>query len=264
MLPYRFVVEGANLYYATMHLTTMGIFLVWLFLRHRDRYRPVRTTLALTTLGCLLVQFVPVAPPRMLPGFVDTGTRYGQSVYSNGLPIDQLSAMPSVHVAWAALVGYFVWQCSPSRWRFIGPLHFVLTVLVVVVTGNHWWLDGIVAVAILRRGGVARHRPAVRGCGCPEPRPRRANRPGRCPGARASGSRGRRAAGLSTPTHALPRGAIEDRVMPEKPRSEHTRPRTLLGLLGVGLAVTIVCAGLYVVGMFVVLAVGMSHYGSNK
>jgi hypothetical protein len=25
----------------------------------------------------------------------------------------------------------------------------VLTILVVVVTANHWWLDGIVAVAIL-------------------------------------------------------------------------------------------------------------------
>jgi hypothetical protein len=28
-------------------------------------------------------------------------------------------------------------------------LHSVVTCLVVVSTGNHWWLDGIVAVAIL-------------------------------------------------------------------------------------------------------------------
>jgi hypothetical protein len=28
-------------------------------------------------------------------------------------------------------------------------LHSVLTILVVVVTGNHWWLDGIVAVMVL-------------------------------------------------------------------------------------------------------------------
>jgi membrane-associated phospholipid phosphatase len=85
----------------------------------------------------------------MLPGFVDTGLRFDQSVYSNGLPIDQLSAMPSIHVAWAALLGYYVWRVSPSRWRFVGPAHTVITCVVVVVTANHWWLDGIAGVAIL-------------------------------------------------------------------------------------------------------------------
>lgn len=149
VLPHPLVVEAANLYYATMHMTSMLIFLVWLFVRHRSEYRPIRSVMALTTLGCLLVQLVPVAPPRMLPGFVDTGLRYGQSVYSNGLPIDQLSAMPSIHVGWAVLIGYYVWRVSPSRWRFIGVLHAAITCVVVVVTGNHWWLDGIVAVAIL-------------------------------------------------------------------------------------------------------------------
>lgn len=149
VLPHPLIVEAANLYYASMHMTCMLIFLVWLFVRHRSDYRPIRSVMALTTLGCLLVQLVPVAPPRMLPGFVDTGLRYGQSVYSNGLPIDQLSAMPSIHVGWAVLLGYYVWRVSPSRWRFIGPLHAAITCVVVVATGNHWWLDGIVAVAIL-------------------------------------------------------------------------------------------------------------------
>jgi hypothetical protein len=149
ILGHRPVVEAANLYYAAMHMTTMLIFLIWLFVRHRDRIRPVRQVMAWTTLGCLLVQLMPVAPPRMLPGIVDTGMRYGQSVYSNGLPIDQLSAMPSVHVAWAVVVGYYAWRVSTSRWRYLGPAHAVVTILVVVVTGNHWWLDGIVAVAIL-------------------------------------------------------------------------------------------------------------------
>lgn len=150
VLGHPLLVEAANLYYATMHLTTMLIFLVWLFVRHRDVYPRARTVLAFTTLGCLLVQLVPVAPPRMLPGFVDTGLAYGQSVYSNGLPIDQLSAMPSLHVAWAALVGYYGWRAlRPSRWRWLPPAHTAVTVFVVVATGNHWWLDGIVAVAIL-------------------------------------------------------------------------------------------------------------------
>jgi hypothetical protein len=127
----------------------MLTFLIWLFVRHRDQYRPVRQVMAWTTLGCLLVQLVPVAPPRMLPGFVDTGLLTHQSVYSNGLAIDQLSAMPSVHVAWAVIVGYYAWRISPSRWRWLGPAHTVTTILVVVTTANHWWLDGIVAVLIL-------------------------------------------------------------------------------------------------------------------
>jgi heme A synthase len=151
ILGHDLVVQSANLYYAAMHMTTMLTFLIWLFVRHRDRYRPVRQVMAWTTLCCLLVQLLPVAPPRMFHdlGIVDTGLIYHESVYSNGLPIDQLSAMPSVHVAWAVLVGYYTWRISTSRWRLLGPLHAVLTILVVVVTGNHWWLDGIVAVAIL-------------------------------------------------------------------------------------------------------------------
>ena len=143
------VVHFFNYYYAAMHFTTMLLFLIWLFARHRDRYRPVRQVMAWTTLGCLIVQLMPVAPPRMLPGIIDTGLRYHESVYSNGLPIDQLSSMPSVHVAWAVLVGYYTWRISPSRWRYLGPAHSVLMTFVVVATGNHWWLDGIVAVAIL-------------------------------------------------------------------------------------------------------------------
>jgi hypothetical protein len=153
VLGQRLVIEGANLYYATMHFTMMFVFLLWLFVRHRDRYRPIRQVLAWTTLGCLLVQLIPVAPPRMLAGIVDTGLVYHQSVYSGGLEVDQLSAMPSVHVAWAVLVGYYAWRVSPSRWRYVAVLHTALTAFVVVVTGNHFWLDGIVAVALLALSG---------------------------------------------------------------------------------------------------------------
>jgi hypothetical protein len=149
VLGHSLVVQTINLYYATMHFSMMFVLLVWLFVRHRDRYRPVRSVLALTTLACLLVQFMPVAPPRMIHGIVDTGMLYGQSVYSNGLAFDQLSAMPSVHVAWAVLVGYYVWRIGNGRWRYLGPAHSVITIFVVVATGNHWWLDGIVAVALL-------------------------------------------------------------------------------------------------------------------
>jgi len=149
VLGHRLVVQAANLYYAAMHMTVMLVFLIWLFVRHRDRYRPVRQVLAWTTLGCLLVQLMPVAPPRMLPGIVDTGVLYDQSVYSSGLAADQLSAMPSVHVGWALLVGWAVLRISRSRYRWWVLIHPVLTVFVVVATANHFWLDGIVAALLL-------------------------------------------------------------------------------------------------------------------
>ena len=141
--------QAANVYYATMHFGVLFVFLLWLFVRHRDSYAPVRNTLALTTLACLLIQLLPVAPPRLLSGFVDTAERYGQSVYSLGFGADELSAMPSVHVAWAVLVGWYAVRIGRSAWRWLGAAHAVVTVLVVVVTANHWWADGAVAVAVL-------------------------------------------------------------------------------------------------------------------
>ncbi len=153
VLPYRGLVEAANSYYALVHVPALVAFLVWLFARHRDRYPTVRNVLAIATGAALAVQLVPLAPPRMLPrlGFVDTAARYHQSVYEplgRGLA-GQLSAMPSVHVAWAVLIGVAVWAIGRGPGRWIGPGHAVTTVLVVVVTANHWWLDGIVAVMLL-------------------------------------------------------------------------------------------------------------------
>lgn len=149
VLGHPLLTQAANLYYATMHFGALFAFLLWLFAQHREHYAPVRTTLALTTLACLLIQLMPVAPPRLMGGFVDTAAQYGQSVYGLGLGADQLSAMPSVHVAWAVLVGWYAVRVGSGRLRWVALAHPVATVLVVVSTANHFWLDGIVAVAVL-------------------------------------------------------------------------------------------------------------------
>lgn len=153
LIPHSFWTQVANIYYAGAHVPAMGIFLVWLFARHRHEYPAWRNTLALVTGVCLLVQLVPVAPPRLTDetGMIDTGVAYGQSVYGvlgRGIA-GQLQAMPSIHVAWAALIGWAVWTVSTSRWRWTGPAHFAITFVVVAVTGNHYWLDGIVAMLLL-------------------------------------------------------------------------------------------------------------------
>jgi hypothetical protein len=153
LLPSATVMHFLNAYYAVLHVPALIACLVWLFVTHRDQYPSLRTTLALTTGACLLVQLVPVTPPRMYPGlgFVDAGAVFGPTVYGKvGTGIsDQLSAMPSVHVAWASLVALAVIVAGTSRWRYWILAHPFLTIVAVTATANHWWLDGIVAIAIL-------------------------------------------------------------------------------------------------------------------
>ena len=148
-LPHPVLVQAFNLYYDTLHFALLGVCLVWLYVRHRDAYPAIRNTVALFTGASLLIQLIPVAPPRLLPGtgLVDTAVRYGQSVYSwrGGFNADEFSAMPSVHVGWAFIVAIAVITASRRRWRWLAAAYPMLTMLVVVVTANHFWLDGIVS-----------------------------------------------------------------------------------------------------------------------
>jgi hypothetical protein len=173
ILGHPFLVQVCNIYYATMHFGMLLAVLLWLYIRHRDAYRRTRTLIVLTTTACLLVALVPVSPPRLIHvGMVDTAAAYGQSVYAAGqLGADQYSAMPSVHVAWAFLVAVAVIGATRSRWRWLILVHTAVTVYVVVVTANHFWLDGVVAVALLgislavqviSRRIVQRHRRLTR------------------------------------------------------------------------------------------------------
>lgn len=153
VLPHHGLVKFSNIYYAGAHLNSMWIFLLWMFLRHRDQYTRWRNIVVLSTGFCLLVQMIPVAPPRFLDtiGVVDAPLMYGQSVYGaygQGIA-DQLSAMPSVHVGWAVLIAYAVITVSSSRWRWLVLVHMTLTIFVVVATGNHFWLDGVAAAALV-------------------------------------------------------------------------------------------------------------------
>ena len=152
--------DVADVFYAYAHLNGTAAFVIWLWWRHREVYPRARFVIITSTLACFLVQAVPVAPPRLLPdlGFVDTALRDGRSVYGtfgSGMS-NQLAAMPSVHVGWAVIVAWYVWWCAPRRWRWVGPVHAVTTVLVVVGTANHWWLDGLVAAGFVALAMLAR------------------------------------------------------------------------------------------------------------
>ena len=140
-------------YYAVAHVPGIVVFLVWMYARHRDVYPHWRNALAIVTAFCLFIRFVKVAPPRYLTelGYVDLSVIYGIDVYGEaGTGVSsQFAAMPSLHVAWAAVAAFGALAGSTSRWRWIGMAHLVLTLFVVAATGHHWWLDGIVALGLL-------------------------------------------------------------------------------------------------------------------
>lgn len=153
VLQYDTLARVTNLYYATLHVPTLIAFLVWLFVRHRNHYPHWRNGLVLLTAACLVIRFVRVAPPRFLGelGYVDLATRYGFEVYGpvgTGVS-DQFAAMPSIHVGWAAVVSFGIVVAGTSRWRWLALGHLIITMIVVSATGNHWWLDGIVSIALL-------------------------------------------------------------------------------------------------------------------
>jgi hypothetical protein len=149
------LMHAANIYYAGMHFPVTLLALIWLFFLRPSHYLWARRALVTATAVGLVIEFVyPLAPPRMLTGlgFVDAAEQLGESVYDapgvSGLT-NQFAAMPSLHVGWAVLVAIVLISASESRWRWLFAAHPVLTALVVVVTANHFWLDGIVGAALV-------------------------------------------------------------------------------------------------------------------
>jgi hypothetical protein len=152
VLAHHWLAQAANYYYAYAHWLSVDVVLAWLWLRHRDRYVVTRTALVGFTGGCLLLHLISTAPPRLLTQthLVDTAALLGQSVYGDTPGIsDHLSAMPSIHVGWAVLFAVAAWGTRSLSARILTIAHAALTTYVVVVTGNHFWLDGIVAAAMV-------------------------------------------------------------------------------------------------------------------
>lgn len=155
LLPHDLLISLANSYYAYVHFPATAACLIWLYLRHPAHYRLTRNLLAWLTAAAFAIHvFFPLAPPRLTAatGLLDTGTLYGPAVY--GPPdtdtlSNQYAAMPSLHAGWAVVIALALISTTRGRWRRLWLAHPLITLLVVVTTGNHYWLDAIVAVALL-------------------------------------------------------------------------------------------------------------------
>jgi hypothetical protein len=150
------VIHLVDMYYEYVHFTDFVLVTAWLLIRYPEYFRWFRRVLVFITGWELIGHFVyPLAPPRMRPdlGMVDSAQLDGHSVYGHSYAnhgwFNQYAAMPSMHVGWAFFFALVVITVARSRWRWLILAHPVLMTLTVVLTGNHYWLDGIVGVALL-------------------------------------------------------------------------------------------------------------------
>jgi hypothetical protein len=153
----------ADYAYASLHYIVTLVVLLWLWRAHRDAYVPARRWLTAATL-LALVGFAtfPLAPPRELPGFIDTMARYGQYGWwgtaasaPKGLGglTNQYAAMPSLHIGWAS---WCAWQIASNARRrlvrLVAIAYPAFMILVVLGTANHYLADVVAGLLVLVLG----------------------------------------------------------------------------------------------------------------
>lgn len=90
-------------------------------------------------------------------GFVDTldtvrGLWSFNSDAMQGIS-NQYAAMPSLHIGWAAWCAFALWPVLRRRWMKVAVMAYpALTFLVIVATGNHFWLDAAGGLVTLAAG----------------------------------------------------------------------------------------------------------------
>ena len=165
-----------NVWYGSAHFLVTAAVGVWLFRRDPGRYTLWRNTLAVTT-ALALIGFAayPLMPPRLLDfpfhniaahrpyGFVDTLARYGGSWSFGSGAVEKVSnqfaAMPSLHIGWSVCCTLAVFPRCRRWWtRALAVVYPLLTLLCIVVTANHFFLDAVGGLVVLG-GGVALARP---------------------------------------------------------------------------------------------------------
>ncbi len=155
-------VEVFNVLYSHAFLAVVIGTLLWLVVADPPRYRLYRDALGISAaLAIVLIAAHPVAPPRLMPGLgiEDTVAAAGNThAFAN-----EYAAIPSLHVGWTALAGWVL--ALPLRgWRRavvpLGPGLGML--LIVIVTGNHYWIDGLIGAAVTVGPALAlRHRAGL-------------------------------------------------------------------------------------------------------
>lgn len=147
------LLQFANNFYLYAHLPVLIGVAVWLYVARPWAYPWFRNAFLISALfGLSIYVLLPVAPPRFMPGFVDTMALYGFNVDGSaaGPLYNPYAAMPSLHVGWSLLAGIALIACARSWWlKAAGialPLGMTLTVM---MTGNHYLLDAVAGAVVI-------------------------------------------------------------------------------------------------------------------
>ncbi|GAA3870485.1 phosphatase PAP2 family protein [Streptomyces sedi] len=161
--------------YASLHYLVTPLVLLWLYHQRPARYRLMRTWLLISTMmGLVGFTLMPTSPPRLLPGghgFVDSLAQYSdwgwwadEASAPSGMGdlTNQYAAMPSLHVGWAVWCGVALWHFGRhSRWLRAAAVGYpLITVMVVMGTANHYFLDAVAGVTVMV-AGLLLARPAL-------------------------------------------------------------------------------------------------------
>jgi len=93
-------------------------------------------------------------------GFVDTLPEYGAALWTFDSDTmksisNQYAAMPSMHIGWASWCAFAMWPLLRRRWTKIAMLLYpAATLFCIVVTGNHYWIDGVGGQLVLGAGAL--------------------------------------------------------------------------------------------------------------
>jgi len=144
----NWAIDFANQVYMNSQFAVVLGFFFFVYFFRNDAYYFIRN-MFMVSMGLALIgyAFYPTAPPRFFSqyGFVDTINDYSSVNHDSALAkafINPYAAVPSMHCAFAAMLGFSGARLSRHRitrafwiaWPF-------LVAWVVVVTGNHYWVD---------------------------------------------------------------------------------------------------------------------------
>ncbi|HEY3514000.1 phosphatase PAP2 family protein [Kribbella karoonensis] len=174
VISHGWLAEALGSVYIYGHWPVLIATLLWLLIRHRDTYPKFRNAMLLSgAVGLVIFAVFPVAPPRFLTayGFVDTVTDRIPAYRVLQPPgfTNQYAAVPSLHFGWNLLMGIAVASVG-THWilRVFGWVMPILMFAAIVLTANHYILDGVLGgvlalLGLLAAFRLSRRRPAVRG-----------------------------------------------------------------------------------------------------
>lgn len=169
------LIDVSSWLYVNAQTTVTLIALIYIYLRHNRSFYFVRNMLMIAMVIALVGYAVfPTAPPRFMPewGFVNTvasiaGGHVGRESASVTAFINPYAAVPSMHVAFALMIGWgLAYLVKPRILKLAWALYPFLIAFVIIATANHFIFDSVLgaltaAISALAAQRLARFGPVA-------------------------------------------------------------------------------------------------------